>query len=64
MNGKAGNLGNEMTLNLDKNIVAVTSDIPLSKRWVSGWGGEWVGGWVNEWLSEWDGEWISERVGG
>ena len=35
MNGKTGNLGNEVNLSKDKNTISVTSDIPFSKRYVS-----------------------------
>jgi len=32
VNGKTGNLGNEVTLAKDKNMINVASDIPFSKR--------------------------------
>ena len=34
MNGKTGNLGNEVSLSKEKSTIAVTSDIPFSKRYV------------------------------
>lgn len=34
VNGKTGNLGNEVTLSKEKNTIAVSSDIPFSKRYV------------------------------
>ena len=32
VNGKAGNLGSEVSLSREKNVISVTSDIQLSKR--------------------------------
>ncbi len=34
VNGKTGKLGNEISLQRDKNEITVSSDIPFSKRWV------------------------------
>ena len=33
MNGKTGNLGNEVKLQKEKNMLTLTSEIPFSKRW-------------------------------
>ena len=32
MNGKTGNLGDDITLSREKNVISVVSGIPLSKR--------------------------------
>lgn len=34
VNGKTGKLGSEVTLKRDKNEIAITSEIPFSKRYV------------------------------